>query len=85
MVADKASDKWEILGLQLDIEPHRLKSIKNQADKNVLRYAEIFEIWKRRGNPPFTWATIIDALRAPIVEELQLAHEVEEYLRNKKR
>ena len=80
MVANKALDKWEILGLQLDIEPHRLKSIKNQADKNVLRYAEIFEIWKRRGNPPFTWTTIIDALKAPIVEEKQLAEELEKCL-----
>lgn len=80
MIANKALDKWEILGLQLDIEPHRLKSIKNQTENNVLRYAEIFEIWKRRGNPPFTWATIIDALKAPIVEEQQLAHELEKCL-----
>ena len=28
----------------------------------------------------YTWATIIDTLRAPIVGEVQLAHELEEWI-----
>ena len=42
--------------------------------------ADIFDVWQRNGSPPYTWATIIDALRAPIVGEVRLARELEEWV-----
>ena len=43
-------------------------------------FAEVFDLWERRGSPPFTWATNIDALRADIVGEVQLAYELEQWV-----
>ena len=38
-------------------------------------------MWQRRGDPPFTWATIIEVLKTPTVGENQLAKELEEWLK----
>ena len=79
-VAAKASNKWKKLGQQLDIEHHKLKTISRENDDNLDCFAEVFELWKREGSPPYTWATIIDALRADIVGEVQLAYELEQWV-----
>ena len=76
-VAAEASDKWKKLGQQLDIEHHKLKTISKENDDILDCFAEL---WKRGGSPPYTWATIIDALRAKIVGEVQLAYELEQWV-----
>ena len=78
-VAAKATDKWERIGLQLDIEYHQLNTISSDQD-HITCYAKVFSMWQKRGDPPFTWATIIEVLKAPIVGENQLAKELEEWL-----
>ena len=35
---------------------------------------------KNKAEPPFTWATIIDTLRSPTVEENALAQEIEDWI-----
>ena len=75
-VAVDAMDKWKKIGLALNIPIGQLNSITTTDP--ILCYAEIFNWWQRNGSPPYTWATIIDALRAPMVGEVQLAHELEE-------
>ena len=77
-VAVDAMDKWKKIGLALDIPMGQLNSITTTDP--ILCYADIFNWWQRNGSPPYTWATIIDALRAPIVGEVQLAHELEEWV-----
>ena len=79
-VAVDAMDKWKKIGLVLNIPIGQLNSITTTDP--ILCYAEIFNWWQRNGSPPYTWATIIDALRAPIVGEVQLAHELEEMVTN---
>ena len=83
-VAAKATDKWKMIGYQLDIEHHHLKSISKNNEDDLDCYAEVFSLWQRRGDPPFTWDTIIEALRAPIVGEDQLAKELEKWLKTAK-
>ena len=41
---------------------------------------DIFCEWKERGHPPYTWATIIDVLKSPEVDEAELAQELEQWL-----
>ena len=79
-VAAEASDKWKKLGQQLLIEQHKLKTISRENDDSLDCFAEVFELWQKRGSPPYTWATIIDALRAKIVGEVQLAYELEQWV-----
>ena len=72
-VAAKTRDKWEKIALQLQIDHGHIKSISKTNDP-ILCCAEVFDVWRRSGSPPYTWATIIDALRAPIVGEQQLVY-----------
>ena len=79
-VAAEVLNKWEILGLQLELEYVQLETISNKHQDNSLRFAGVFELWQKRGSPPYTWATIIDALRTKIVGEVQLAYELEQWV-----
>ena len=77
-VAARARDKWKMMGVQLNIPMDQLNAMT--ATEPISCYADIFNWWQRNGFPPYTWATIIDALRAPIVGEVQLAHELEKWV-----
>ena len=79
-VASRAMDKWEVVGLQLNIELHQLRTIQKSSQSTVLCFAEIFDIWERKSDPPFTWATIVRALRSPIVNENNVAKEIVDWL-----
>ena len=79
-VAAKAPDKWKRLGTQLNIDYPKLTSIEEKHKDAFDYYAEVFQLWKSKGDPPFTWATIIDALKAPSVEKIELATELQEWL-----
>ena len=81
-VATRVRHKWEEIGLQLSIDRSYLKSIWSIKQDPVRCLADIFDVWQRNGSPPYTWATIIDALRAPVVGEVQLAHELEDQVDN---
>ena len=78
-VAAKAMDKWDTMGLVLNIDHHQLNTITH---KNPVRcYSEVFSLWEKKADPPFTWATIVDALRSPAVGEMKLASDIESWLK----
>ena len=80
-VAAEARDKWELVAVQLGIKPSRIHSIHTVKQGQPIHcYFEIFDVWKNKGSPPYTWATIINALRAPAVEEERLANELQKWL-----
>ena len=81
-VAVKAPIKWKNLGRQLNIENQKLKTIQRENDDSLDCFAEVFDLWERGGSPSFTWATIIDALRGDIVGEVQLAYELEQWVKS---
>ena len=83
-VAAKAIDKWKMVGINLSIMPDRLNCIESQYQGNEERYLEVFRQWRSNNNCPYTWFTIIDVLKAPIVQENQLANDLEEMLTGKK-
>ena len=80
-VASRAQDKWKLVGVQLEIGSDQLNTIQNQNLNPIVCYSEVFRLWRRKGHPPVTWATIIDALRAPSVQEDALAGEIEKNLK----
>ena len=80
-VASRAMDKWKLIGLDLGIESHELRTISKYHPQSTMQCCfEVFSLWQNKADPPFTWATIIDALRSPIVEETALAQEIEDWL-----
>ena len=79
-VACKARVKWEMMGVALGLELNQLSSFSKHADP-IKCYMEVFSTWKKKTDPPFTWATVINSLKLPIVGETELAMEIEEWLR----
>ena len=41
---------------------------------------QVFATWEKSGSSPYTWANIINILRAEVVGEIQLASQVEEWV-----
>ena len=76
-VASRAPNKWKEIGLQLGIQSHQLNSINHHDPIYMHCYMDMFSLWEKKAEPPFTWATIIDALRSPRVLEIVLAHNIE--------
>ena len=82
-VAAKARDKWKLVAIQLGIEPDHIHSIQDvEHSRPMPCYLEIFDLWRKSKASPYTWGTIIDALRAPAVEEERLASELEKWLQS---
>ena len=80
-VAAEIPAKWRDVGIQLGLSPRILDNIQSQAagrpDSNMHAFEQVFEQWQRQGTRPYTWRTIIDALKAPAVGELALANDLE--------
>ena len=80
-VASKARDKWEMIGLVLNIMPDQLNVISKKHHNPMLCYSEVFTTWKNIEKPAkFTWTTIVEALKSPVVEENKLAGDIEQWL-----
>ena len=80
-VASKARDKWEMMGLVLNIMPDQLNVISKKHHNPMLCYSEVFTTWKNKEKPAkFTWTTIIEALKSPVVEENKLAGDIVQWL-----
>ena len=71
----KVDSKWENIGIFLEVDPHRLESIKtteHHDTQNCLR--EMLKIWLKKINPPPSWSAIINVLEC--LGEEQLAHDL---------
>ena len=78
-VARKAHDKWKPIGTQLGFQEHELNGIAQEEHQDNMRcYTVMFDRWKNKGNPPFLWSTILDALRS--LELHQLANDIQKEL-----
>ena len=78
-VTSKVLDKWERIGLSLDIELQHLKSFSMQQQQDPICYSEVFTVWQKKADPPFAWA-IVDTLKDLVVGEVELATDIEEWL-----
>lgn len=80
-----AKTKWRHVGIVLGIKQDNLDVISEEKDP-ILRYSKVFSQWEKNAdlNFPFTWGTIVNALRSPIVEENSLALQIEEWLKGSK-
>ena len=80
---DNRHDFWVRLAIQLQLDHDFLRrfeySYSYRLDPNQYCF-ELLIRWEIIGPLPYTWATLIDALRSPLVEENQLADELQEWL-----
>ena len=81
-VAAKIGPKWRQVGIQLGLEHADLENIEAKHNHSQIhcKFSDVFQKWKNipNRNPPYTWATIIRALNAPLVSECRLAEDLKE-------
>ena len=64
--------KWREVGLALTLTPPQL----NDIEENNQGISDVFQLWEDLEIHPFTWETLLSALRSPIVNEPELANEL---------
>ena len=82
-VAAEIPNKWIDVGLQLGLTWGVLKGIDtiSQSDTNLC-YSNVFTQWKNQTSTthPYTWSTLVQALKAPAVGEQRLADKIKSEL-----
>ena len=67
----KVDSKWENIGILLEIESHRLESIKTEEHHNTQNcLREMLKIWLKMINPPPSWSAITNTLECIGDEQL---------------
>ena len=82
-VAAVIPHKYMIVGLQLRLSLAELQVIRPQhqgLEEHHRAFGEIFDVWRRRGSPPYTWRTLIDVLRSASVGEVSLSDELTSWI-----
>ena len=76
-VASKVPAKWKIISIQLGLTVADQHCITALTSSDPIQcFTSVFTIWRNRATKPYTWSTIIEALKAPSVDEVRLAQEV---------
>ena len=79
-VAAVISAKWRLVGVQLKLPNGTLDEIQAQnagrPDDCKHSFEQVFDRWRSLGTSPYTWETMINALRSPAVGEVTLANEL---------
>lgn len=68
--------EYTALAINLGIEAAEIRRIYRNNHTELECFVAIMEAWHRRGTPPFTWETILEALELPSVDEQTLANDL---------
>ena len=71
------SYKWYNIGVQLDVPTFQLKNIEKKTSDLMDQLRDTLDYWMNHNFSP-SWRHLVDALRAPSVDEKRLAEEIEE-------
>lgn len=81
-VAAALPTKWRIIGIQLGLSVAKLDEIESYYPQDCKRcYSSMFSHWESLGPTPFSWTTVMDALKSDLVEENVFAARLEEDLK----
>ena len=77
-VASVIPDKWEAVGIQLDVLWSTIRAIEKERQGNLNCFAEVFDHWQRCPSyqRPFCWDTVVEVLRSPDINEAVLADKI---------
>ena len=82
-VGQDCPDKWRVIGVQLNIPEYELEAIAHMNLLPIGCHHKVFDFWRKAITSPYSWATIIDVLKSPAVNERSLAIKVEQWLSQK--
>ena len=78
-VASAIPQKWEDVGIELDLPMPTICTIERERHGNLRRcFAEVFDHWQKNPTPqrPFCWGTVVQVLKSPAVNEPVLARKI---------
>ena len=78
-IAAKIPSKWRDMGQQLGLDHEVLERIALISPRDTnLCYSNVFTIWKNQNSTehPYTWLTVVRALKTPAVGEVRLAAKI---------
>ena len=83
-VAAAIPAKWRAVGTQLNVSSSDLDRIGVENPQDCQgSFQKMLDHWKKKSTSPYTWRTIIDALKAPAVGEVARANNLEtKYISN---
>ena len=76
-VATAIPNKWKQVAYQLELTRGEIDTIKTNESSDNERFMAVMEQWERSAKLPYTWETLITALKAPAVEEAKLAIKIQ--------
>jgi len=80
-VAAKIPNKWRDVGLQLGVTHSELEAFASASSPDTnSHFTSVFSAWQKHMNVPYTWTSLIQALKAPSVEEIRLAEKLKNRL-----
>ena len=73
------TNNWEAIAINLGVQPVDIDRIKKECSSDIGDYfLKLFDLWRKRGSPPFTLHTMLSALESESVGELVLAERLRE-------
>ena len=76
-VASKVPSKWKQISIHLGLTLEDQECFMASSSNDPIQcFTSVFKVWKRRVTKPYKWSTVIQALKAPSVDEVRLAEEL---------
>ena len=72
--------KWYNVGIALEVRDGVLMSLRCSNNSNLTKLFSVIKFWIDTQSTPVTWETVIFAVESPIVNNMQLAAELRNYL-----
>lgn len=77
MVATEVPTRWRDIGLELGLTKPELDKIELESPTNSNKcFSAMFHLWETKITSPYKWATVIQALEAPLVDNKRLARKL---------
>ena len=75
-VATIIPHQWRKVAVQLELSGGEIKAIQNDERDSFHQFMAVMYQWKQFLSIPFTWDTLVTALRSPSVNEIRLSNEL---------
>ena len=69
--------KWYKIGVQLNVPSFQLRNIERKSSDSMNKLCDTLDYWRSKETSR-SWRYLVNALKAPIVDEIRLAKEIEE-------
>ena len=81
-IAANIPSQWREVAIGLGLDSADISRIEGDipTHKSTPCYIAVFNTWKNKGTEEFTWGTVLEALRTPLVNAQSLANTLESQL-----